>query len=72
MIFSMIFIIIKLFFLFKYCVGFYYMLYLYIIEIYLYYWGYNYMVMNMNYFYIFVKVGEKLNIIELVKELFIF
>lgn len=67
----MTFTIIKPPFLFKYRAGFYHMLHLYITEIHLYYWGYNHMVMNMNHLHIFVKVGEKLNITESAKELFI-
>lgn len=58
-------------FLFKYRAGFYDMLHLCITEIHFYYWGYNQMVMNMNHLHIFVKVGEKLNITEAAKELFI-
>lgn len=47
------------------------MLHLYITEMHFYYRGYNHMVMNMNHLHIFVKVGEKLNITEAAKELFI-
>ncbi len=47
------------------------MLHLYITEIHFYYWGYNQIVMNMNHLHIFIKVGEKLNITEAAKELFI-
>ncbi|MCB4339230.1 HTH-type transcriptional regulator GltC [Bacillus subtilis] len=58
-------------FLFIYRAGFYHMLHLCITEIHFYYWGYNQIVMNMNHLHIFVKVGEKLNITEAAKELFI-